>query len=184
MKTASISKNNREHQNALVKRRIKFVVEKGAMARLFKKGMTKKLQQELFLRLKLNQLSSINDQERFDKYIKNIVCLKCWAKYTGSSINDVRWAHFAKLLNIVIYELVSNREIFKERDWKSLHRLLHIPIDSIVTEHISKIETSFQKINKLKGMSENKYWEIQYEVRRIARKNKVHPIWFEAAWSD
>ena len=44
-----------QHRNALIRRRIKFVVEKGAMARLFKSGTNSELQEELFRNLKLEE---------------------------------------------------------------------------------------------------------------------------------
>ncbi len=53
-----------EHQDALIRRRIKFVVEKGAMARLFRRGTSPALQNELFRRIRTSELAeSVNDFE-------------------------------------------------------------------------------------------------------------------------
>jgi len=51
-----------QHKKALIRRRIKFVVEKGAMARLFKKDTNFLLKKELFHRLDIDFISTINQQ--------------------------------------------------------------------------------------------------------------------------
>lgn len=52
-----------QHREALFRRRIKLVVEKGAMARLFKGGTNFGLQQELFRRLNIDFISKVKTRE-------------------------------------------------------------------------------------------------------------------------
>ncbi len=56
-----------QHRDALIRRRIKFVVEKGAMARLFKGGTNPALQEELFNRIKPVELAEIQVQDHYDE---------------------------------------------------------------------------------------------------------------------
>ena len=32
-------------------------------------------------------------------------------------------------------------------------------------------------------MSKERYWDVQKAIRKLAKKHKIPPIWFEAAWS-
>lgn len=89
----------------------------------------------------------------------------------------------AKLLNIVIYEVISNRELFSDVDWTRLRSFLHIPVDSTVTLHLSSLDPTFPRITRLKGMTKREYLDVQNATRRLAEVHGVPPIWFEAAWS-
>jgi transcriptional regulator with XRE-family HTH domain len=172
------------HREALRRRRIKFVVEKGAMARLFRKGTTKKLQAELFRRLIPTRIAGLDTVEKFDKWLCETVESACWSDYSQGGIEEVRWAYFAKLVNIVVYEIVANRELFKESDWERIHTFLHVPIDSTVNHCLFELDSQFPVIEKLKGLSKEKYFEVQHAIRRLAERHKVSPIWFEAAYSS
>lgn len=173
----------KEHRDALVRRRIKFVVEKGAMARLFRGGTSAELQEELFRRLKPSELARVLTLEEYDRWLTRIVELDCWQKYSRNGLKIDRWAYFAKLINIVVYEIVSNRELFTEEDWERIRPFLHIPIDWNVTYHLIQIDSTFPIPAILKGMSKEEYWRIQKRVRELAATHGLPPIWFEAAWS-
>lgn len=172
-----------QHREALIRRRIKFVVEKGAMARLFRGGTNSALQQELFKTIKLEEFSKIQNKEQYDKWLNWTVELDCWANYSRNGIDLDRWGYFAKLINIVIYEIVSNRELFLETNWLRLKGFLHVPIDWNVTYHLNQIDTSIRPVAMLKGMIKAQYWTIQKAIRKLAEKYDIPPIWFEAAWS-
>jgi hypothetical protein len=96
-----------EHRHLLVRRRIKFVVEKGSMARLFKAGCHGNLQAELARRISLRRISHIMNQKQYDEWMLTRLRLSCWNDFARSDGEAVRWGYFAKLVNIVIYELVS-----------------------------------------------------------------------------
>lgn len=172
-----------EHRDALIRRRIKFVAEKGAMARLFLGGTSSALKEELFRRLKPSELACIKTREEYDGWLTRTVELQCWQKYSRNGLDADRWAYFAKLINIVVYEIVSNRELFSEEDWQRIRPFLHVPIDSNVTYHLSQIDRDFPTIFILKGMTKQEYLCVQEAVRKIADSHKLPPIWFEAAWS-
>jgi len=176
--------SNKSHYNALVRRRIKFVVEKGAMARLFRKGTNAELQEALFQHLKPSEIAKIKTQNEYDNWFNLTVELDCWRHYSKNGLDIDRWAYFAKLINIVVYEIVSNRELFAEADWKRIRSFLHIPIDSTVMSYLTKMDPKFSRISVLKGMTKDEYWRAQEEVRKLAGANEVPPIWFEAAWSE
>jgi hypothetical protein len=75
-----------QHRDALIRRRIKFVAEKGAMARLFKRGTNPALQEELFNRLRPAGLAKIQVQDQYDEWLTQIVELECWSKYSRNGI--------------------------------------------------------------------------------------------------
>lgn len=172
-----------QHLEALIRRRIKFVVEKGAMARLFKAGTNAALQDELFRRIRPTEISRIQTRNEYDAWLLSAVESSCWQPYSRNGLDDDRWAYFAKLINIVVYEILANRELFFEADWQRLRPFLHIPIDATVTHHLSKLEPSFPGVWMLKGMTKNQYVLVQDAARRVAYAYGVPPIWFEAAWS-
>jgi len=175
--------SDENHYDALVRRRIKFVVEKGAMARLFRKGTSSALQEELFRHLRPSKLAQIQTRMEYDDWLIRTVEMDCWQDYSQNGLNIDRWAYFAKLINIVVYEIVSNRELFAEADWERIRPFLHIPIGSTVMSHLAQIDPTFPRISVLKGMTKEKYWHVQEEIRKLADIRKVPPIWFEAAWS-
>ena len=172
-----------QHREALIRRRVKFVVEKGAMARLFKGGTHSALQEELLRTVKLEELLEIQTKEEYDKYLNGIFERSCWAKYSRNGIDIDRYGYFAKLINIVIYEITSNRELFSEMSWLRLRSFIHVPIDWNVTYYLNQIDPSIPAVAILKGMSKERYWAIQKGIRKLAEKYKIPPIWFEAAWS-
>lgn len=173
-----------EHRDALIRRRIKFVVEKGAMARLFRKGTSADLQDELLRRIRPERLSLIRTQDDYDKWLERTVELDCWAQYAKDPIEQVRWGHFAKLINIIVYEVVANRELFAEADWQRIRSFLHVPIDSNVSDYLTKFEETFPAVWVLKGMTKKQYMQFQEAARRLGDQYGVPTIWFEASWSD
>jgi hypothetical protein len=172
-----------EHREALIRRRVKFVVEKGAMARLFKAGTHAALQEELARRIRPEELARIQTRDEYDSWLLATVESPCWEPYSRNGMVNDRWAYFAKLVNIVVYEVVANRELFSEPDWQRLRPFLHIPVDAAVTYHLSKLEPTFPGIWLLKGMTKDQYGSVQEAARRLAQQHGVPPIWFEAAWS-
>ena len=171
------------HREALVRRRIKFVVEKGAMARLFKRGTHTGLQQELFRRVVPARLSALRARDEYDAWLINTVELECWQAYSRNGLKDDRWGYFAKLLNIIVYEITANRELLAEGDWRRLQPFLHLPIDSTVTYQMSRLDPKFPSVWTLKGMTKGHYLAVQDAARALAVRHGVPPIWFEAAWS-
>jgi hypothetical protein len=171
------------HREALVRRRIKFVVEKGAMARLFKGGTNTALQDELFRRIAPANLSALRTRDEYDAWLVETVELDCWKAYSRNGLDDDRWGYFAKLVNIVVYEIAANRELLAEEDWHRLRPFLHVPIDSTVTYQLSTLDPAFPAVWTLKGMTKTQYLAVQDAVRTLASRHEVPPIWFEAAWS-
>jgi hypothetical protein len=172
-----------QHQDALVRRRIKFVVEKGAMARLFRDGTHQELQEALLQFIKPSRLSSIRTCAEYDSWLIETIKSNRWKRFSRNGLRSDRWSYFAKLVNIVVYEIISNREVFPDVGWQRLKPYLHIPIDSIVIAHLCVQEPEFPRLTRLKGMTKETYLTIQYAARALAKKRGVWPIWFEAAWS-
>ncbi len=172
-----------EHRNALIRRRIKFVVEKGAMARLFQKETHGALQQELYHRVRPATLAGIQTRDEFDKWLFDTVESSCWKSYSRNGLAKDRWAYFAKLVNIIVYEILANRELFSDADWQRIRPFLHIPIDKTITKHLSKIAPDFPVVEVLKGMTKVQYMRVQMAVRELGEQHGVPPIWFEAAYS-
>jgi hypothetical protein len=175
----------RKHKDALLRRRIKFVVEKGAMARLFREGTHEQLQKRLFKLLNPKTLASFSTRKAYNDWLNGIVKSGGWRAYVGKdrTLKSVRWAYVAKLLNILIYEIVSNRELFSETSWRKIQRYLHVPIDSNVLGYISQFDPDCLKIKPLYLMTAANYRSIQNTAREVARALGVPPIWFEAAYS-
>jgi hypothetical protein len=173
----------KRHREALVRRRIKFVVEKGAMARLFKGGTHTALRDELFRHVAPASLSALRTRDEYDAWLVETVELDCWQAYSRNGLDDDRWGYFAKLVNIVVYEIAANRELLAEEDWTRLRPFLHVPIDSTVTYQLSKLDPAFPAVWTLKRMTKTQYLTVQDAVRALASRHGVPPIWFEAAWS-
>ncbi len=173
-----------EHRDALIRRRIKFVAEKGAMARLFKAGTNEALQRELFRCIKLSELATIRTREEYDRWLVQIVERNCWAKCSRNGLDDDRWAYFAKLINIIVYEIVVNRELFSESAWLRIRPCLHLPIDWNVTDYVGRLDPSFSGPVTLKGMTKADYLKVQDAIRRLADRHGLPAIWFEAAWTE
>lgn len=172
-----------QHRDSLIRRRIKFVVEKGAMARLFKGGSSFGLQEELFSCLQPSKIAKINTKDEYDSWLLEVVERDTWDPFSKNGIDQDRWGYFAKLVNIIIYEIISNRELFDEKDWLRLRPFLHVPLDWNVTYHLNQITDKIPSLEVLKGMSKEKYLMIQKSIRELAEQYEVPPIWFEAAYS-
>ncbi len=172
------------HQNALSRRRIKFVVEKGAMARLFKKDRTQHLQGDLFRVLNPLAIVAHKWQDEYDSWLQGLIKENRWTCCSRNGLKEDRWAYFAKLLNIVIYEIVSNRELVSEKHWQKVRPWLHVPLDSSVCCTLTQLDPSFPACRHLKGMTQNQYLEIQNAIRQLAGNHGVPPIWFEDAWTS
>jgi hypothetical protein len=172
-----------QHREALLSRRIKFVVEKGAMARLFRAGTNAALQKELFRLLRPSEIAKLQRREAYDEWLIKTVELPGWEHYSRNGLRSDRWAYFAKLMNIVVYEIVANRELFSESDWQRVRPFLHLPIDLNVSIELERLDPGFPKILWLKGMTKNQYLQVQACARSLAEAHDVPPIWFEAAWS-
>jgi hypothetical protein len=172
-----------QHREALIQRRIKAVVDHGSMARLFKAGTHGALRQEVAQRVRPECLSRIETCSQYDAWLLGEVESSCWEPFSRNGLAQDRWAYFAKLINIVAYEILANRELCSEADWLRLRPFLHIPIDLNVTYHLSQLDPSFPALWMLKGMSKHQYLAIQHAARRLAEAHSVPAIWFEAAWS-
>ncbi len=172
-----------EHRAALIRRRIKFVVEKGAMARLFRAGTHRALQDELYRRIVPAKLARINTRDEYDKWLFDTIEASCWECHSRNGIEKDRWGYFVKLVNIVVYEVLANRELFSDTDWKRLRPFLHIPIDKTITSHLSGIAPAFPAVDVLKRMTKAQYVRVQEAVRQLGDQHGVPPIWFEAAWA-
>ncbi|MBA3353009.1 MAG: hypothetical protein H0U23_11435 [Blastocatellia bacterium] len=94
------------------------------------------------------------------------------------------WGHFAKLLNVILYEIASNRELITGREWKNLQNMLHVPIDSYVVAHVQHFDPTFPNVKRLKGMTEAQYVAHQDHIRRLADNFGVSPITFEAGYAN
>ena len=171
-----------KHLEAVIKRRIKFVVEKGAMARLFKKGVNPELQQVLRSKIDVPALKALAIQKDFDAWHREIVMYEGWAEFTERPIEQVRWGHFAKLANIVLYELVANNEIMTYEEAGRLRDLLHLPIDKRVLDFVRSLRRGVRLPDRLLGMTESDYRAIQQTIREEAARLDIPAIWFEDAW--
>ena len=105
-----------------------------------------------------------------------------WEPYSRNALAEDRWGYFAKLINIITYEMLCNRELCCDADWQRLSRYLHIPLDSNVFVSLSKLDPSFPACWVLKGMSERQYLAMQGAARNIAERLGVPTIWLEGAW--
>ncbi len=128
-------------------------------------------------------MAKIRTRDEYDGWLERTVELDCWADYTKDPIEEVRWGHFAKLINIIVYEIVANRELFAEADWERLRRFLHVPIDGSTNYYLTQLDDTFPAVWVLTGMTKSQYSRFQEAARRLADKHGVPPIWFEAAWS-
>jgi hypothetical protein len=173
-----------QHRDAVHRRRIKFVVEKGAMARLFKAGSHQALQAELFRLIRPSDLAGLHSMEECDSWLSTVVESDCWRPFARHSLEEDRWAYFAKLVNIVVYEIVSNRELFCESDWQRLRHWLHLPLDSRVCDLLLDTDPASPVPYLLKFLTAKEYWSVQRHARRLAAERGVPPIWFEDAWSS
>ncbi|HTP66829.1 MAG TPA: hypothetical protein VMJ66_15665 [Geobacteraceae bacterium] len=164
--------NAEEHRKALLRRRIKFVAEKGSMARLFRAGTNQDLQMQLFQVLQLADITASQKIEEYDDWLVRTVEIPEWEQFCRGKIESDRWGYFAKLINIIIYEILSNRELVSEIDWLRMRHFIHVPIDSNVTFNIGKIDPNFAGIWMLQGMTKQRYLQFQSDARILAAKQQ------------
>lgn len=172
-----------KHLDALIRRRVKFVVEKASMARLFKHGISDQLKRTLFETLKPESITKHDSQLDYDHWLQTIIEDNRWDEYARNGIEQDRWGYFAKLINIIIYEIASNRELVSEIDWQKIKWFLHVPLDSNVFFQMEHLDPSFPSTWILTGMTSSQYWTIQKRAREIALRYKIPTIWFDDAWS-
>ncbi len=129
------------------------------------------------------ELACLQTRDQYDKWLLDTVESSSWKCYSRNGIAQDRWAYIAKLVNIVVYAVLANRELFLESDWQRLRPFLHISIDATITRHLSLIVPNFPGVHTLKGMTKAQYMRIQTAVRELGDQYGVPPIWFEAAWS-
>lgn len=168
----------------LLRRRIKFVVEKGAMARLFKRGTHTQLQAELFRRLRPSAIADLNSREEFDRWLYPLIESDCWEPFSRNGLPEDRWACFAKLINILVYEIAVNRELLCESEWRRVQRWLHLPLDSTVFSCLRELDPSFPASVALRGMTREDYRRAQEAARSLAEGYQIPTIWFDNAWSS
>lgn len=173
-----------EHLDALLRRRIKCVVEHGPMARLFRKGSHKALQATLFRRITPEKIAAPRDGDAYDLWLTRLICSNCWRDFSRNGLSEDRWGYFAKLINIVVYEVASNRELLPEHDWNRVRAFLHVPIDSRVSQYARAHQADFPSVPKLRGMTKDTYLQIQERLRTLAHDMGVPPIWFEDVWAS
>ncbi|MEK7409015.1 MAG: hypothetical protein AAB225_28460, partial [Acidobacteriota bacterium] len=98
--------------------------------------------------------------EQYDSWLSKTVEDECWQPFSRHSLEEDRWAYFAKLVNIVVYEIVSNREVFCESDWQRLRQWLHLPLDSRVCHLLTKVDPTCPVPPLLSGMMADQYWSV------------------------
>ncbi|MBI4305954.1 MAG: hypothetical protein HY678_06500 [Chloroflexi bacterium] len=177
--------SHERHGQALLRRRIKFVVEKGSMARLFKAAVGPDLQKELVHLLDPGGFAKIVARDEYDSWLIELVSRDGWRDYARDELDLVRWGYFAKLANICIYEIASHRELVSESDWERIKFFLHLPLDSNVFYHLRNLEPTIPLPPgwMLKGMTAEQYWGIQNVARALGAQHGVPPIWFDDAWA-
>ena len=121
--------------------------------------------------------------EEYDNWIDALIKDECWEPYSRHGLTADRWAYFAKLINIILYEVVSNRELFCDSDWRRLQSWLHLPLDSTVFDRLRSLDPGFPVPPVLKGMTEEQYRCVQRAARELASKFEIPPIWFEDAYA-
>ena len=84
----------------------------------------------------------------------------------------------------VIYEIASNRELFCESEWQRIRPWLHLPLDSSVFTLLQKIDPAIFIRQTLQGMTCQEYRTAQIDIRRLADREGIPPIWFEDAYSS
>ncbi|MCH8331235.1 MAG: hypothetical protein IH946_07620 [Bacteroidetes bacterium] len=131
-----------------------------------------------------SKIKKLRTREQFDRWLMRIMKKRRWNKYSRNGIMKDRWAYFAKVINIIVYEIVSNRELIPYTDWQRLNKFLHIPLDHSILKKLSKHNSNFHAPRSLKGMSCEDYLKIQERIREIAKKMKYPPIWLEDEWTS
>lgn len=134
-----------QHREALTRRRVKFVVEKGSMAQLFRAGTNAALQKDLLRLLQPSAITKLQTRDEYDEWLIKTFQMRCWERYSRNGLENDRWAYFAKLINIVVYEIVANRELCSDSDWARIRPFLHLPIDVNVLLELERLDANFPK---------------------------------------
>ena len=143
----NIFEHNR-HREALVRRRIKFVVETGAMARLFKGGTHAALQDELFRRVAPAILSALRTRDEMTRGSS-----RRWNSIAGRPTRGTGSMMIAGVIRKAcehrrLEAIAANRELLAEEDWRRLRPFLHVPIDSTVTYQLSTLDPAFRQCGR------------------------------------
>jgi len=154
------------------------------MARLFKRGTHTQLQAELFRHLRPSGFADLNSREEFNRWLYALIESDCWEPFSRNGLPEDRWAYFAKLINILVYEIAVNRELFCESDWRRVQWWLHLPLDSTVFSCLRELDPSFPAPVALRGMTREDYRRAQEAARSLAERYQIPTIWFDDAWSS
>jgi hypothetical protein len=79
-----------QHREAIIRRRIKFVVEKGAMARLFKGGTHEALREQLARCVRPEHLSHIQTRGEYDSWLLSTAESSCWEPFSRNGLDEDR----------------------------------------------------------------------------------------------
>jgi hypothetical protein len=90
----------------------------------------------------------------------------------------------AKIVNILVYEIVSNRELTADADWQRLAPWLHVPLDRFVLAYLRARHPEFPaRRGALKGLTKEGYRAMQDAARTLAARDYALPIIYESVWS-
>jgi len=220
------------HIEAVIARRIKFILEKQAFISFAfdtHKGRYRKLKKSIFPSKtgNKNQILEINKflvdyfsnvvknvleicesdprsaRLRYDEYFREII-RELHRKLEDSGLcnkfnedTPIFWAYFTKMVNIIIYDLITHNELVETSKFHKIKWFIHAPIDNkIISELRRRIPSleDLRKMNEIKKMlkfckrldsidSEESYDQIQRAIRIVQDMRDEPPIYIEDAYS-
>lgn len=171
------------HREALLKRRIRFVVLYPAINRQLK-GDRNDLIEDLSEKIRPETIEGLNTQDEYDCWFEGVVEEAKWSQYRGDCPEENhRWGQLAKLINIVIYEILHTRGLIEDSIWQKVLSWLHLPLDSIVVDELFRFDQTFKECPPLNAMTKQKYCDMQDRARKVAVGLQRVPISFEDSWS-
>lgn len=115
------------------------------------------------------------------------------------------WAYFTKMVNILVYDLVTHNELVKASEFRKIRWFIHVPVDSkiiralknrihsikngkgkssAITRKMNDIENFLKSYKQLSSIKDEKlYDQVQDSIRTVQNILGKPPIYIEDAYS-
>lgn len=151
---------------------------------------------------RINEIcESMSPRKSYDKYFKEVISdlhsglekERLCNKFDEDT--PIFWSYFTKMVNIIIYELVTHNELVETPQFNKIKCTIHVPIDRKVISELkertasiksSKMEmndflTSYKRLDSIN--SEKLYDLVQASIREVQDIRGEPPIYIEDAYS-
>jgi len=177
----------KQHKKALCRTAAEVVLG-SSVIRVFNQG-TKVALLPILKEIDFDHLIEIKNPEEFKKWFEEELDKIAREVKKKNENNDriqpgYKWGHTAKILNLMIREIVLNSRYFNDVEVKRIKYYLYAPIDSKIITFLknSDVKLDFQYIKQID--TSEKFYSVQEELGKAADKIKVPRVFIDDIWSE